>query len=291
MRLFLVVLFIALGSFGAQSEEPLDHGRLFKIEVPGVAPSYVFGTLHSSDPEILALPPAAKAAFAQSTTYVMEVLSDPASTARAMERALLPKGRSLHQILGDKGFAQVVEALKVYGLSGFVIDRMEPWLLLTVLATTPEEMARQQQGAVLLDVWLEQEAERQGKSRMGLEIAEEQIRILRDLPRWLQAGALVGTIKQLEKGKALQAEMIALYLAGEMTDLLNKMRESFGVGFVGWFAEQRLLVVRNHRMAERAVPYLDKGGVFIAVGAGHLGGEEGLLQLLRDRGYQVSRAD
>lgn len=291
MRLFLVVLFLSLGSVGAQGQESLDHGRLFKVEAPGVAPSYVFGTFHSSAPEILALPPAVKQAFAESTTYVMEVLSDPALMAQLMGRALLPKGRSLHQLLGEDDFGQLVEALDAYGLPSYAVDRMEPWLLLTVLAVSPEEMARQQQGAVLLDVWLEQEAGRQGKSLVGLEVAEEQIRILRDLPRWLQAAALVGTVKLQEKGEVLQAEMTALYLEGDVTGLLAKMRETFGSGFMGWISEQRLLIVRNHRMAERAKPLLDQGGIFIAVGAGHLGGEEGLLQLLRNMGYKVSRAD
>lgn len=53
--------------------------------------------------------------------------------------------------------------------------------------------------------------------------------------------------------------------------------------------QQRLVVDRNHRMAERMQPYLQQGKVFIAVGALHLPGEEGLLNLLEQQGYAVRR--
>jgi hypothetical protein len=51
--------------------------------------------------------------------------------------------------------------------------------------------------------------------------------------------------------------------------------------------EQQLVHDRNRRMAERLRPYLNSGGVFVAVGALHLPGPTGLLELLRQQGYQV----
>ena len=52
-----------------------------------------------------------------------------------------------------------------------------------------------------------------------------------------------------------------------------------------------LLDTRNQRMAERAAPFIEDGNAFIAVGALHLPGETGLVQLLRDRGYKVTAVD
>jgi hypothetical protein len=54
------------------------------------------------------------------------------------------------------------------------------------------------------------------------------------------------------------------------------------------FVEEELLRKRNHRMAERAVAHLDRGNAFIAVGALHLPGKEGVVELLRQRGYKVT---
>ncbi len=49
-----------------------------------------------------------------------------------------------------------------------------------------------------------------------------------------------------------------------------------------------LISDRNHIMAERAVPIIDKGNAFIAVGALHLPGKDGIIELLRTKGYRVT---
>jgi uncharacterized protein YbaP (TraB family) len=51
--------------------------------------------------------------------------------------------------------------------------------------------------------------------------------------------------------------------------------------------QRRLILDRNHRMAERMEPWLKQGGAFVAVGALHLPGEQGLISLLRQQGYSV----
>jgi uncharacterized protein YbaP (TraB family) len=55
--------------------------------------------------------------------------------------------------------------------------------------------------------------------------------------------------------------------------------------------EGSLIIDRNHRMHERLLPVLDDGGVFVGVGALHLSGETGLVELLRGSGYTVIRVE
>ena len=86
--------------------------------------------------------------------------------------------------------------------------------------------------------------------------------------------------------------MSQLYLSGQTGMILPLMRvpppgiESDDSGYADF--EQRIIIDRNHRMAERAAPILADGNVFIAVGALHLPGKEGVVELLRSEGFTLT---
>jgi uncharacterized protein YbaP (TraB family) len=80
----------------------------------------------------------------------------------------------------------------------------------------------------------------------------------------------------------LARDLVAVY------DLLNAAKVDDSTGAVARF-EQRLVIDRNRRMVDRMGELLQQGNAFVAVGALHLPGEQGILQLLADRGYRVTR--
>jgi uncharacterized protein YbaP (TraB family) len=88
-------------------------------------------------------------------------------------------------------------------------------------------------------------------------------------------------------------DLLALYLEGDLDGLYRHYvasTQDADAGFFGYFNDA-ILVRRNRRMIERALPLLEEGGVFVAVGALHLAGPDSMLVLLRDAGYAVTRAD
>ena len=135
----------------------------------------------------------------------------------------------------------------------------------------------------------------QGKALKGLETLKEQLSILSGLPLDVQAVLLADTAALGSMLDDMTRTMTDLYLDGNVAmfmPLFKAMAVSPDVSedITGAYArfEQDLIDTRNHKMAERVQPMLDEGNAFVAVGALHLPGEEGLVELLRNAGYTVT---
>ncbi len=286
----LCLLFIVLPA--AAAEAP-GKGRLWRVERPGSDTSYLFGTMHSSDPTILALPGSVLRALHDSRSVVGELVIKDVNYAVMMASAMLPAGESLAELLPASLYEHVLEAVAVLGLPPAVADRLDVWFLALLLTEDPAEIARQRAGYIVLDQWLQQEGERQGKQVMGLETMEEQLAIFAGWPRALQIAMLRTTLDYPGLLSGSQAALVALWLDGD----LPSMWRLFQVSMLGTATQYRdmmvqdLVLKRNHLMAERLQPILAEGGAFVAVGALHLAGSEGLVVLLQDLGWTVTPVD
>jgi uncharacterized protein YbaP (TraB family) len=113
------------------------------------------------------------------------------------------------------------------------------------------------------------------------------------LPMKFHIEGLVETLKLGDRADDVIETMVGLYLAGDTGMFWPFFRAVLpGAGQGGYAAfEQTMVTARNRTMAERALPFLEKGKAFIAVGALHLPGEAGIVELLRKDGYTVTRID
>lgn len=155
------------------------------------------------------------------------------------------------------------------------------------------EMARKAEGVEFLDIKIANTARDQGKQLLGLESVGEQMAAMADLPMEFHVRGLVETIRLADLMPDIMATMTDLYLEGEIAQVMPvvlaagpEQLEDDASGYAAF--EKRIVTMRNHVMAERAGPILDAGNAFIAVGALHLPGEEGLVTLLQDAGYTVT---
>lgn len=295
MRFFLASLCLLLSclTVTAAEIEPPKKGLLWRVEGQGLPPSYLFGTMHSSDPEVLALSPAVREAFEASTLVAGELLMKELDYAAMLQASLLPQDQTLADLLPPALHRATLAALQELGLPAYLADRMQVWFITLMLAQDPEELVRQQQGIAVLDQWLQEEAERRGKRVAALETLEEQLALFQDWPLSLQVAMLRTLVAYPQLRLGSQAALLALYKDGD----LASMWRMFRVSLISVSEEYRALLVgaliqrRNHLMDERMQPLLREGGAFIAVGALHLAGEEGLVVLLRQRGWTVTRAD
>ncbi|MEP7218312.1 MAG: TraB/GumN family protein, partial [Bacteroidota bacterium] len=139
---------------------------------------------------------------------------------------------------------------------------------------------------VFLDAYFYQLAKQEGKKIIGLERVSEQLDLidpsLADFWKFYFNSTRRKKQRIAHRGEESQEEMLRYYHAGDLNQLLAIMRESFPPDYF-----KRLLTDRNHNMADRAVKYMEEGPTFIAVGAGHLPGREGVIALLRGKGYTV----
>lgn len=273
---------------------------LYRIEKDGAAPSWLFGTMHMTDPRIVQLSPKVQTAFDAAETLVIE--TDEILDITKAQLALLSRpdlqmftdGARLSDFIEEEDRAVLDEGLAQRGLQLALIDRMKPWMVTGMVALPACEMQRKQAGEPFLDIALAERAAASGKDVRGLETIVEQLDAMASLPIEFHVQGLVETIKLGDMMDDVIETMIQLYLdeniAAVMPTLEHIAAEATGATDAEGYAafEEKIITNRNRIMAERAAPMLDEGGVFLAVGALHLPGEEGVAQLLQDAGYTIT---
>ena len=290
-ELLLYRLEAALGRSRSGATIPNGVGLLWRIEGGGAEPSYLFGTVHLSDPRVLDLDEQVVQAFAAADTVALEVVGGKRLAARALRSMQLPADQDLEEILGQPLFADTVAALARIGVPAEAARRFKPWAVYALLNLSTAELKRAAAGAPVLDRWLEQEAARQGKRVRGLESIDEHLAVLDDMAEEVQVAMLESTVAYANQTDQLQEELTRFYLARDLAAIQRFMIEpalrsepDITRAFL-----QRLIVARNRTWLARIKRLLAAGNAFIAVGALHLPGETGLLRLLQAAGFRVSR--
>lgn len=272
------------------------HGLLWKIERNGFEPSWLFGTMHLTDPRVLDMPDAARAALDLAETVVIETTDvlDPATASQALlkrpDLMMFTDGTTLTSRLTDHDEQVLKNGLTDRGIPLESVDRMKPWMLAALVALPACELARKNEGAAFLDVKLAKDAQAKGKTLAGLETMTDQLSAMASLPIELHMAGLVGTLQMADKIDDVTETMISLYTNGEIGMIWplfhQVMPGSEGYDYASF--EETMVTARNRTMAERAEPMLNTGNAFIAVGALHLPGDEGLVELLRKAGYTLT---
>ncbi len=281
------------------AEVPNGRGLLWKIEKTGVPASYLFGTMHLTDPRVVDLTPRAQEAFEAAGTVVIEttdVLDQSRMMAVMMEKpelTMFTDGSTLLDHLDEKKAAELQSVLSARGIPPASVQKMKPWMLAAALSLPACEMARKAEGAPVLDIKLARDAEADGKQIAGLETMADQLEAMASLPMDFHIDGLIAALKLGDELDDIFETMVILYDREETGMVWPLFRAALPdeAGDSGYAEFEEVMIDRrNHTMAESAGPFLDQGGSFIAVGALHLPGEQGLVELLRHRGYTVTPA-
>ena len=274
-------------------------GLLWKIEKPGLAPSYLYGTVHSSQPGPMAL--ARKAAeYISGAKSVATELGGPFDAADKVNMgaslvaaALSPDADTFAgEIPPDE--VEGIEALALkHGFPKEMAHHIQLWFLALSVGLPACEIAGQQQGAPEVDDTLAQIARAHGVPVTALESTDEQVSVMSHAPARLGAIMLRASARNPALNEDGFATLMALYLKKTPARALAVLDAAPGVSDEERKAEteftQLLLVGRNETMIQRAAPLLSRGGAFIAVGALHLSGKGGLVERARAAGYAVTK--
>lgn len=282
--IFATGLLLSLFANLAVAGNNFERGLLWLIEKPGTQPSHLFGTMHIEDPEVVKLPASVQDAFDQAGGVTLEVVLDPQSLLAMATAFMLTDGSTLESHIGARLYSRSVKAMEAHGMPEMMVAQMKPWAVAVTLMTPPPETG------VVLDLMLYQQAMAQGKPVAGLETPMEQMSLFDSFSESDQVAMLKDTLDNLDELPRLFAELKAAYLDRDLARLVEVSDDSMSDNnpqLVDAF-NRKLIVERNHRMAERMQPLLKGGRQFVAVGALHLPGEDGLLQLLSERGYTVT---
>jgi uncharacterized protein YbaP (TraB family) len=282
-------LFAALSGVALQSPaaERYEHGLLWRIEGAGAPASHVFGTVHLADPRVTNLPPAVARELDQARSLTLEAGIDSADILGLAGRMVYNDGRDLPGVAGAELFSRAAKLTEGLGLPEPMLRLFRPWAVAVLLSVPPQDPAN------VLDLVLERRAAGQGKPVHQLESMDEQISVLEGMSQEDQVALLKQAVDEYGNMPRQIGRVIDAYLARDLAGLWRISQESAGPREeerrLNEVFTRRLLYERNVRMAERAEPRLREGGAFIAVGALHLYGGSGVLALLEQRGWRVTR--
>ena len=255
---------------------PFGKGLTWKIEKQGVAPSYLFGTMHLSDPRMLELKPGAKAAFDKSNSLALEIteIIDPqAMAAKAfsiLQYTMYSGAESLDTKLKPDDVSAIKQLVqKKLGLPWNVAGKMKPWALMGSLALPACELARKRAQAPFLDMKLGLDAKASGKTLVGLETIESQMQAMSSLPEKFALKGLLQSVRLGSRMDDLFETMIQLYIKEDTATIWAMMRRVGEDGFVkaennADYAQFQQVIVdaRNFSMVDASIPLLEKGNAF-----------------------------
>jgi uncharacterized protein YbaP (TraB family) len=250
---------------------------------------HLLGTIHMGFGFDEVLTPSARAAFTSAKRVMTEADVSGADPAQLIQAALLPADKSLRGLVGEATWQKLVSRIGKQ-IPEPMLERLEPWLPSVMLGLEDLEqalgdMAPGSKGRQM-DVELMAEARRTGKPITYLETVEEQIAIFDSIPLEEQVRELA---RSLESETSAQAKsLLVAFQAGDEQALARALFDETEIASSPGFYE-RVLYQRNERWLPILERELAAGSAFIAVGAGHLLGERGLLATLRAKGYTVAR--
>lgn len=281
---------------------PYHEGKLFSVTKEGYAPSYVFGTMHSGDPSITQFSPQLLKAFDSSLSIAFELkevggLADPALAEKMgssfLTYIMAKDEEKISKLFSEEERKEIEIVAEKYGLPVLALDYFKPSFI-GVAISTPVCEAKQKRSGV--DSLLAQRATNMGKTFIGLETVEEQLKVMADYSPETQRAILYNAVKQQTILEDMFETMVQLYKQGHIALLVEFSElDEFGPKIENKEAMdgvmKNLVDVRNERLFTRSLPLVQNGGAFIAIGAAHLPGEAGLLKLYEKAGYIVTKIE
>ena len=288
----LAVALLWLAAAGALAQDGrFDKGLLWRLEPPGGGQaSYLLGTMHVADPRVLDVAPEVRAALAASDTAVFEVIDGTEEQLAAAGLMFYQDGRTLDAVLGPELWQATMAVARDYGLTSPLVRRYKPWGLLVLLSLPVEQMRLMMQQGTVLDTMLQVEARQAGKELVGLESAVEQVAVFDEAAEEDQIALLASLVESKAENDLAFDLMLAFYLERDLAGIVSvdEALEDLAEAEVLARFMDRLKTQRDRLMFERLQPLLDGRSLFIAVGALHLTGPEGLLERFAGAGYAVT---
>jgi hypothetical protein len=264
-----------------------ERGLLWRVSARKAAASHVYGTIHVSDPRLARLPAPVRSIFDAARALMLEYVPDGYAKQRFLEAAMFLDGQTLEAKIGAEDFERAYRHLARIGLPREFVNKMKPWGVLLNLQN-PKGAEGSPLDSQLLELAL---GRRMPLSQ--IEGVEEQIFTFDEFPMDSQVALLKHSLAHEPELVALGERTLEAYLAGDLAGIW-RLREQFAQRHPEVAAHQavmnkRVVHDRNVVMAFRMQRELRRGNAFVALGALHLYGEQGVLARLEADGYRAAR--
>ena len=276
------------GCFGQESDVAGDNSLLWKIEGNGLPrPSYLFGTIHLICKDDAGLSASLKKIIKESDEVYFEVDLDNLMEMMGMVSKFKMRGdTTLKDLLSGEEYGKVKAYFEKNGglLPFSLLETYKPILAASVLGQN--NMPCESTSAMEQEIMAE--AKKFNKKIKGLETMDFQASVLDNIPYNLQAAQLVKYVEEAGTGGGSDDEMKSMMQAYREQDLskLEKLITESDPAISNY--TDVLLFQRNKNWVEKMKTLMAEKSLLFAVGAGHLPGSEGVIDLLRKAGYTVT---
>ncbi|EAZ95181.1 hypothetical protein FBBAL38_09339 [Flavobacteria bacterium BAL38] len=277
-------LFISLLTLltGLSFSQELEKSLLWKISGNGLKQdSFLYGTIHitcdaSLDKNTLN-------ALEKTEQLCLELdMDDKSMQMQMMKHMMMKDGVKLSALLNEEDF-KVVDAFlkKNLNMSAKMFDGFKPFIVTTMLYPKMLDCPFQSVESELMKISNEQKEE-----VFGLETVEDQMEVFDNISYEIQAAELVKMAKSdLQKDKDELSKMMKIYQSKDIEGMLKMMDDSDNK--ITSDNQDVLLTNRNKNWISKMSEIMMEKPTFFGVGAAHLAGEEGVIKLLRKKGYKV----
>jgi uncharacterized protein YbaP (TraB family) len=271
-----------------RAQQAVENALFWKIQHKDLpAPSYLFGTFHLMGAQYIDSLRGVIDSFSRCDAVVGEVLLDSSMTMKLMLAARL-EGTSLDRLLSPEDYhATEVWFRELSGLDLSQFNSMNPVTIQNLIMAMLQQKyyPSAESGDAPMDLYFQQLARRQGKALIGLENLDVQINALfKQFPVARQAEMLADFVRNRDKALQELVQMNTSYRKGDLGKLERLLAEQ---NYTSSESEV-LLDERNRKWMELLPALLRERPTFVAVGALHLAGSNGLVSLLRRQGYTVT---
>lgn len=287
--LLFLILFFVFSSHAASRSSPA-----FWEVSKGDAVVYLMGSMHFGRDDFYPLPPVIEEAFGKSSRLVVEVnllgLQTDASQI-IFKHAGLPPGSSLKDVISADTYDALKEQAEGNQVPISAFQRFQPWYvtLMLVEAEIRKTTLQQQLG---VDIYFLRRAVSQKKPIAELETFDSQLGLFSQFSFEDQERFLRQTLADLRNSQSYLLSMADAWVIGDVDTLAQTLIDPFREQADTKLLFERMFTQRNQKMAVAVESYLkDKEKTFLVVGVGHMVGSEGIVALLRSKGFRVQRVD
>ena len=279
----LLVAFLGFSITLSAQTKKTTNSLLWEISGNGLKkPSYLFGTHHLIGAKFADTMMVLQEKFKSTDAVVGEIVMD-STTQTKMAPFLVMKNNTLDSLLTESEYKEVEDYFKSKqpGFELKQLNNFKPAMvaIMMMVFESPNMLKDIGEG---MDDSFQKYAKKNGKSLYGLETAEYQGALLFDSDLQKQKKALLKSIREVDKSKQKMEELKTYYITQDIDKLtqLFKNQDEESKEFM-----TELLKNRNKRWLAQLPALMENQSLFIAVGAGHLVGAEGLIKGLQLKGY------
>jgi uncharacterized protein len=251
---------------------------------------YLGGTIHMLRSSDYPLPTEYETAYTDADNLYFEIdidqMNDPAAQLGMLQRLMYTDGRTLQTVLDAEAYQSLADYVAKFSMPMMMLQNMKPGMVMSTLELLEFQTRGFTQNGV--DVHFHQRAKDDGKLIYAFETVDEQIGFIETMGEGEESEYIMLSLRDLGKIDSDIESMVSIWRNGESEELVDLFVEDMQENTPGVY--QSLLLDRNNSWMPTIEAMLDDADTeFVLVGVAHLIGQDGIVQQLRGRGYQLEQ--